>query len=717
MSHQKTPFTLASSLRSLLALAFSTVLMVGTAEAYDMQGATIEMKLKLPDGDKFEYATNEEKIKDHFNLAHCVCNGNVGDAARKAEFQIEFSLAHPTMVPGSFAEHDVEIWLGTSCDSAPDQLDVRNDNCVKPFTFADIEELKRVPSQTFLVHDLLAKDGICPDEVGTRAVFALVDDEPEGIEGEDYSAAPFEITYDMKPPSPPMDITGSAAEEAVQLSWELPTNATDIRHFQVLCARADGTTQAGEFGGTPLYLTSRSACGDADDDTGPVNEMGVVSDDLPQELRELNASTICAEASGTQTGIRVEGLENGVTYRLVLLAIDDARNVTALDVGEHTPAPVQDAWEHYKENGGAADGGYCFVATATFGNYDHPFVRILRDFRDDTLAQFAWGRGFIDWYYETSPGLAAFIAEHESARIVSYVLLAPLVAFAAFWEYTGLIGKLLFLGLVVLYVRRRRSSATSEKQQSPSRPRRLALVTGCAALLLALSATAHAQPYWDELNEPIDDGTSTPNWNFEVKFGPYFPEVDNEFMGSGSGPFETVFGDNEQLMTFLSIDRFLLFPAGQFGVTASVGFSNQSARAFKVDSNGNPIPFRDGRFERSEGDKTKFRLIPTSIGAVYRFTKLDDDFGIPVIPYAKAGLSYYLWWFSDPAGNTSETPSIAIRAERIDPSAELSLRTEMGIEHAGFFAELQLANVDGFGADDKLSVGDTTWFGGINFEF
>lgn len=60
---------------------------------------------------------------------------------------------------------------------------------------------------------------------------------------------------------------------------------------------------------------------------------------------------------------------------------------------------------------------------------------------------------------------------------------------------------------------------------------------------------------------------------------------------------------------------------------------------------------------------------------------------------------------------------LAVRAERIDPDAETSLRTELGIEHAGFFAELTYANVDGFGSGDKLVVGDLTWFGGINFEF
>jgi hypothetical protein len=59
---------------------------------------------------------------------------------------------------------------------------------------------------------------------------------------------------------------------------------------------------------------------------------------------------------------------------------------------------------------------------------------------------------------------------------------------------------------------------------------------------------------------------------------------------------------------------------------------------------------------------------------------------------------------------------LSIRAERIDASAARSMH-ESGIEHAGFYGELSVGKVDGFGSDKKLSVGDTTWFGGVEFEF
>ena len=149
-------------------------------------------------------------------------------------------------------------------------------------------------------------------------------------------------------------------------------------------------------------------------------------------------------------------------------------------------------------------------------------------------------------------------------------------------------------------------------------------------------------------------------------------------------------------------------------------------------------------FARADGNTTTFRLVPINVQAVYRFTELDDRFRVPIIPYGKFGLAYYRWWSTAPNGDKSEfgeagcdpnadgcstetasdgsfgvvaTVGLAFRAERLDPGAANSLRNELGIEHAGIYAELVYAAVDGFGADSQLNVGDLTWFAGINFEF
>lgn len=53
--------------------------------------------------------------------------------------------------------------------------------------------------------------------------------------------------------------------------------------------------------------------------------------------------------------------------------------------------------------------GSCFVATACFGNYDHPTVKILRQFRDRELRASFFGRAFIASYYRHGPSLASFV--------------------------------------------------------------------------------------------------------------------------------------------------------------------------------------------------------------------------------------------------------------------------------------------------------------------
>jgi len=110
------------------------------------------------------------------------------------------------------------------------------------------------------------------------------------------------------------------------------------------------------------------------------------------------------------------------------------------------------------------------------------------------------------------------------------------------------------------------------------------------------------------------------------------------------------------------------------------------------------------------------------------------------VPYIRGGLSYYIWYVLAPGGDfarvckSTDMPTcevdksvgaslgvqgsigLAIRAERIDAGAAQSM-AQSGIQHAGFYAEITAAKVDGFGSDSKLSVGDTTWFAGVDFEF
>lgn len=111
------------------------------------------------------------------------------------------------------------------------------------------------------------------------------------------------------------------------------------------------------------------------------------------------------------------------------------------------------------DTGGGGGGGGCFIATAAYGSYLHPQVKVLRDFRDKHLLTNAPGRAFVAFYYRYSPPLADHIREHEAMRMIARWLLTPLVLLARSPGAALLL--LLGLLLVIGSVRRRKAPARS----------------------------------------------------------------------------------------------------------------------------------------------------------------------------------------------------------------------------------------------------------------
>jgi lysophospholipase L1-like esterase len=115
-------------------------------------------------------------------------------------------------------------------------------------------------------------------------------------------------------------------------------------------------------------------------------------------------------------------------------------------------------------DGGGGGGGGCFIATAAFGSQLEPHVVLLRQFRDEVLLAHPWGQRFVLWYYDSSPPIARFIADHEWLRPIVRGMLYPLVGFSyciIHWvTFTGValsivVAALLFLPMLS---RRRRVS-------------------------------------------------------------------------------------------------------------------------------------------------------------------------------------------------------------------------------------------------------------------
>ncbi len=114
-----------------------------------------------------------------------------------------------------------------------------------------------------------------------------------------------------------------------------------------------------------------------------------------------------------------------LTYDIVDSSIFSVQDST-VTVDSNSNALSQEELERLA--GGGAGG--CFVATASYGNYNHPFVKILCLFRDRYLLNSSLGQKFVGWYYANSPVVSQAISSSISLQILGQIVLLPLVILA-----------------------------------------------------------------------------------------------------------------------------------------------------------------------------------------------------------------------------------------------------------------------------------------------
>ena len=719
---------------------------VSHAEGMLPGGATLKFnKLLLHEHNSPDLAEPEvqpDSLWLYFNMAHCVCsqfNAATPDPNfHESTFDYELTVENFTQP----IDHPAEVWVGTGCNT--DMTTQRDADCTKITTTSNISAIEAtgtanvdIPVHLFMTPKLSDRSmGGCIPRKLTATTWLLVDAEPaDGVF--EYSESTT-IETDSEPPPLPTEFKAVGAEEAINISWTAATDVSDVAYYQALCATGtNADTPAKSSGLTARYQTPLSLCGAQQSITLMPNDITTVTDPDAGvdslslgELANLNPAFICGEStSPTATSLRIEGLKNGTPYTVVLLAIDKYGNASGTYFTSRlTPIPATDFWEDLQDQGSGVEGGFCLVAQA-YGD-DNPLTGAMRRFRDQTLASTAFGRALAKLYYDTGVDLHGSVA----LQVFAAIHLLPLVLVALLWHLLTLPG---LLGLIALALISRR---TSKKWRA-----RLATAAVAGAVLL-VPTRVHAQtPYWED--ESIGDtqdelAIGDPlrvKWHAGLRVGPYVPGIDAQIdmpVPGSAGPYEQMFG-GYKILPMLDIERFLWRGFGQAGVGISIGYMSKSAKAWQAGSSASQGDLRP----RSEGDENKFRLFPFSVNAIYRFTYLDDEFGVPLVPYIRGGVGYYVWWIVGPDGDFAEackdggdamgcakttaagasmglvgSIGLSIRAERIDESAARSMR-ESGIEHAGFYGEYSVGKVDGFGSDKKLSVGDATWFAGVDFEF
>ena len=276
------------------------------------------------------------------------------------------------------------------------------------------------------------------------------------------------------------------------------------------------------------------------------------------------------------------------------------------------------------------------------------------------------------------------------------------------------------------------------------------LLPPLALLLVCLPLDARAQdgPSLAERAPRRESYASPQRFWFEFKLGPYTPGIDGEFGGTAS-PYHDIFdgrdpndsnrvvGDGRNLIFSWALEYEVLRRFGTLAVGASVGYFTNSARALQdVPTPAAPSgtsPLVTGA--RSSSDST-IMLLPLAALVAYRFDVLADRYKIPLVPYVKLGLNYTLWWMlldGDVRQYTKADKTVvsakggtfgwqlnaglAVRLDILDPGASRALDAEIGINHTYLFFELTHLAADGLGSSTALGLGNTSYSGGLAFEF
>ena len=232
---------------------------------------------------------------------------------------------------------------------------------------------------------------------------------------------------------------------------------------------------------------------------------------------------------------------------------------------------------------------------------------------------------------------------------------------------------------------------------------------------------------------------------FELRFGPYLPNIDSEF--NGKTPFTNTFGVDcdatsantpsvsPRLYFGVEIDALpLRIPyVGMFGLGLGWGFTQFSNKALFLAE-----PKKNGKWNCSE-QSTSLMIMPMHGSFVLRVDELMRRTGIPIVPYGKAGAGVAFWRASGDAGTEHCTPTssnpaaaAACTADRkgmglspslhfalggmialnfLEPRAAARLDETTGVRHAYIFGEWYSDTIPL--SSKTMRVGASSWVAGL----
>lgn len=468
----------------------------------------------------------------------------------------------------------------------------------------------------------------------------------------------YEAKFDLTPPQAPSSIQVSPSEEQISVSW---TVKKDYKYDVFVRTTSFSEKDLPNPHNTSVLLSS------------------------PYVIKSLSRTT---------------------KYYIALRTTDPAGNQGPLSpVTSTSTINLTDFYERYRKAGGkdkGFTGGFCFIATAAYGTYDHSYVQILRDFRDQYLLTHRPGKAFVRWYYANSPDWADWIRERPKVKKVVQALLLPLIAVSAFLvRLSGWMQIVLLLGMLLLL--------------AVWRYRKRWLRTLPLAVLLVCLA-------------PSSSDAKTPrNFGLELRAGSFQPQIDKE-SGLNGTPYKDVFGSSMRLYLETHVEWLVFKKFGSIGIGGSVGFTWAVAQALRPEGS---TPSTD---DTKTTNNTGLWIIPLRLDVSYRFDYFVHRNNIPVVPYIRGGLDYHIWFVTDPSGglatDTSSGESVSALGARLgfhfamgvqflldilDRRSARTFDSEIGVNHTYLFFEWNFSWVGV--VTPGLNLSDSSFRAGLMFQF
>ncbi len=104
----------------------------------------------------------------------------------------------------------------------------------------------------------------------------------------------------------------------------------------------------------------------------------------------------------------------------------------SMDSSPSSPSPsYKPSYNHSHNNTPSSSNSQksegCYIATMAYGDYDHPSVIVLRQFRDEKLLTNYVGRIFVSFYYWVSPKIVKVLTGHRRTNAIIRAVLDKIV--------------------------------------------------------------------------------------------------------------------------------------------------------------------------------------------------------------------------------------------------------------------------------------------------